>query len=52
MKHLIDIAGTQALQRARDFRFMKSVLKRNALRTGMQSNKLFKSGGRKDQLGS
>ncbi|KAI6184850.1 C2H2-type domain-containing protein [Aphelenchoides bicaudatus] len=42
-------SGTVAVQRARDFKFMKNVIKKAGLRRQLHSNKLFKSRGRDDQ---
>ncbi|KAI6221425.1 C2H2-type domain-containing protein [Aphelenchoides fujianensis] len=42
--------GTAALQRARDFKFMKSVFNKQRLRRELHSNKLHKSRGRDDQM--
>jgi len=42
--------GTAAVQRARDFKFMTTVVKKLDLQQGLRSNKLFKSRGRDDQM--
>ncbi|KAI6209342.1 C2H2-type domain-containing protein [Aphelenchoides besseyi] len=42
--------GTAAVQRARDFKFMKAVISKDRHRRELHSNKLFKSKGRDDQM--
>ncbi|CAD5234658.1 unnamed protein product [Bursaphelenchus xylophilus] len=44
------LSGPVAIQRARDFKFVRRVMQKQWLSKGMHSNKLFKTRGRDDQM--